>query len=131
VVPGSIELLGNFRFSTESSFESLKAKTESLLNDLNANYEIEWVLNGVPFLTQDGQLITACNSAIKKHCGFLPELSTGGGTSDGRFIAPYGVEVVELGPENATIHKVNEALKITSLYKLQNCYYEILKQLLI
>lgn len=130
VVPGSIELLGNFRFSTESTPESLKATTEKFLNEINAGYKIEWVLSGAPFLTQGGKLIAACNKAIQKHCGILPELSTGGGTSDGRFIAPYGVEVVELGPENATIHKVNESLNISSLYKLQDCYYEILKQLL-
>src|SRR5690606_24838968 len=114
-----------------STVESLKAVTESFLKDSKVDYKITWVLSGEPFLTQGGALIAACNKAIQTHCGILPELSTGGGTSDGRFIAPYGVEVVELGPENATIHKVNEALKITSLYKLQDCYYDILKQLLI
>jgi len=130
-VPGSIELIGNFRFSTESKVEQLKTITENFLKKINAEYTIDWTLSGEPFLTQGGALIAACNVAIQKHCGILPELSTGGGTSDGRFIAPYGVEVVELGPENATIHKVNEELNIKSLFKLQDCYHEILKQLLL
>ncbi len=131
VVPGSVELLGNFRFSTESDEQSLKSGTEKLLQASGLKYDIEWVLSGQPFLTQGGALIEAAKQAITKHCGVQTELSTGGGTSDGRFIAPYGVEVLELGPENDSIHKVNEVLSITSLEKLERCYEEILTSLLV
>lgn len=131
VVPGKVELLGNFRFSTESDAASLRLRTENFLKEAGLHYDIEWVLSGEPFLTQGGDLIKAAQQAIRKHCGVEPELSTGGGTSDGRFIAPYGVEVLELGPENESIHKVNESLSIQSLEKLQLCYEEILKSLLI
>ncbi len=130
VVPGHVEIIGNFRFSTESTPESLKAATEEHLNSIKGDYSIDWNLSGSPFLTSGGALIDACQKSIRTHCNIEPELSTGGGTSDGRFIAPYGVEVLELGPENATIHKVNESVSIESLYKLQDCYLSILEELL-
>lgn len=130
VVPGHVDMLGNFRFSTESSEDQLRYKTETILKNLNLDYAIEWTLSGQPFLTRSGALIEASVSAIKSVCGFEPELSTAGGTSDGRFIAPYDVEVIELGPENETIHKVNEAVSVESLNKLEACYYQILCHLL-
>jgi succinyl-diaminopimelate desuccinylase len=131
VVPGYVDLMGNFRFSTEVTDEKLKILTEQCLQDLNIEYTIQWNLSGVPFLTEGGALVEAASFAIEKHCKISPELSTGGGTSDGRFIAPYGVEVLEFGPENATIHKVNESVNIQSLYTLKDCYCEILNQLFI
>jgi len=130
VVPGYVEMLGNFRFSTESTPESLKQVTQSYLEKVDADFSIEWNLSGSPFLTEGGALIEATNRAVQKHCGITPELSTGGGTSDGRFIAPYGVEVLELGPENSTIHKINEAVSISALYQLEECYFSILEELL-
>ncbi len=129
VVPASVHLLGNFRFSTESTSEQLQQRTEALLHALGIQFTIMWQLSGAPFLTRGGRLIEATQAAIQKVCGIDTELSTGGGTSDGRFIAPYGVEVLELGPENSTIHKVDEVLKLSSLKKLESCYFEILKQL--
>jgi succinyl-diaminopimelate desuccinylase len=130
VVPGDVEIWGNFRFSTESTEEGLKNITETFLKEAGYDYEIEWVLSGNPFLTEKGELIPALSKAIEQHCDVSPELSTGGGTSDGRFIAPCGVEVVEFGPENETIHKVNESLSVDSLLKLQNCYRQVLINLL-
>lgn len=130
VVPGHVDILGNFRFSTESSEEQLRHETESILKRLNLDYAIDWTLSGQPFLTRNGFLIEASVSAIKSVCGIEPELSTAGGTSDGRFIAPYNVEVIELGPENETIHKVDEAVSVESLNKLEACYYQILCHLL-
>ena len=130
VIPGYVQLSGNFRFSTESSEVSLKTRTEQILKDCALNYEIHWNLSGAPFLTQGGALIEAACKAIEKNCQVKPELSTGGGTSDGRFIAPYGVEVLELGPINASIHKINESLDIADLYKLSDCYFDILQALL-
>jgi succinyl-diaminopimelate desuccinylase len=130
VIPGHVQLSGNFRFSTESGAASLKSRTEAILKACALSYDLEWTLSGEPFLTQGGELIKAACLAIEKNCALKPELSTGGGTSDGRFIAPYGVEVLELGPVNATIHKVNESLDIGALYKLSDCYFDILQTLL-
>jgi succinyl-diaminopimelate desuccinylase len=130
VVPGELRCRFNFRFSTEWTPESLAARVESLLDRLGIEYEITWRLAGAPFLTQRGTLTDVTSEAIRSVIGIEPELSTSGGTSDGRFIAPYGIEVVELGPINATIHKVNEEVRIEEIFALETIYLEIMKRLL-
>jgi len=130
VIPGSIELLFNLRFSTESTAESLKSRITAILDGHKLNYDIQWRLSGQPFLTPAGELVEAARHAIQVTAGIATELSTSGGTSDGRFIAPTGAQVVELGPVNATIHQTNECVNIAELDRLSDIYEEILKQLL-
>ena len=130
VIPGELKAEFNFRYSTESTEESLREKTEKCLSKHGADFRIDWRLSGSPFLTTNGALIPAVKKAISNHSQFETELSTSGGTSDGRFIAPRNVEVVELGPSNATIHKVNEQVSIQSLEKLSAIYEDILGILL-
>ena len=130
VIPGQLELIFNFRFSTESTPASLQETTESILQQHNVSYEADWQVSGMPFLTQQGELIPAVQDAIRSHCGIETELSTSGGTSDGRFIAPAGVQVVELGPNNATIHKVNEQVRVHELADLSIIYAKIMHTLL-
>jgi len=130
VVPGELELLFNFRFSTESTAERLQRRCTDILDRHGLDYRIEWTLHGEPFLTQPGTLTKAATAAVRAVCGVEPELSTGGGTSDGRFIAPYGAEVIELGPVNATIHKVDECVNIADLDLLARVYCRILQDLL-
>ena len=130
VVPGSLTASFNFRFSTESTVESLQARTEAILQAQGLDYELEWQVSGQPFLTEGGALIPAAQAAIKARLGYAPELSTGGGTSDGRFIAPSGAEVVELGPVNASIHKVNEQVSVKDLLALADLHADILTRLL-
>lgn len=131
VIPGSLTMDFNFRFSTESTEADLKAKTESIVASYCENFDIEWRLSGNPFLTTGGHLIPAVQQAISTHLGIDTELSTSGGTSDGRFIAPRGIEVVELGPCNATIHKLNEQISASSLIELSTVYEAVLKNLLL
>ena len=130
VIPGNIELLFNLRFSTESTAAALKARIVAILDGHGLNYDIQWRLSGQPFLTPAGELVEAASHAIQAAAGIATELSTSGGTSDGRFIAPTGAQVVELGPVNATIHQTNECVNIAELDKLSAIYEEILKQLL-
>lgn len=130
VIPGALKMIFNFRFSTEITPEELKQRVEALLDKHNLNYEIKWVLSGMPFLTAEGDLVDAAVSAIKKVSGIDAELSTSGGTSDGRFIAPTGAQVLELGPTNATIHQINECVGEDELDTLEQVYYEVLKNLL-
>tara|TARA_R100001129_G_scaffold57704_1_gene39734 strand:- start:152 stop:1282 length:1131 start_codon:yes stop_codon:yes gene_type:complete len=130
VIPGRIDTQFNFRFSTEVTAEELKQRTEAILDKHNLKYSLTWKLNGPPFLTDSGGLIEAVTHAIQDECGFETELSTGGGTSDGRFIAPTGAQVVELGPVNATIHKVNERVKADDLDKLSALYLRCMENLL-
>lgn len=130
VIPGRIDTQFNFRFSTEVTAEELKQRTEAILDKHNLKYSLTWKLNGPPFLTDSGSLIEAVTHAIHDECGFDTELSTGGGTSDGRFIAPTGAQVVELGPVNATIHKVNERVKADDLDKLSALYLRCMENLL-
>ncbi|GAB1256739.1 succinyl-diaminopimelate desuccinylase [Aurantivibrio plasticivorans] len=130
VIPGSVNLLGNFRFSTEVTDQALRHRTETILNAHKLNYDIEWNLSGQPFITPVGTLVTAVQSAISKVTGYDTELSTSGGTSDGRFIAPTGAQVIELGPLNDTIHKVNECVSATDLDTLSSVYYECLQNIL-
>ncbi|MBL1141160.1 MAG: succinyl-diaminopimelate desuccinylase [Proteobacteria bacterium] len=131
VIPGSVKLLFNFRFSTELSEDDLKTKVTTLLDKHKLNYDLQWKLSGNPFLTSSGNLVAATCEAIKTICGIETECSTGGGTSDGRFIAPTGAEVIELGVSNDTIHKINECVNVDDLEKLSKIYKNILDRLLI
>lgn len=131
VVPGELEVLFNFRFSTELTAEQLQQRTEALLDRHGLTYEMEWTLSGLPFLTAAGALVEAADRAIHKVTGQKTQLSTSGGTSDGRFIAPTGAQVVELGPVNATIHQVNERVMAEDLNQLSEIYQELLQQLFI
>ena len=130
VIPGTLDVLFNLRFSTESTADSIKARIDEILGRHGLDYSITWKLSGLPFLTPAGELVDAASTAIQSVAGITTELSTSGGTSDGRFIAPTGTQVVELGPVNATIHKTNECVKVTDLDTLSNIYKEILKLLL-
>jgi succinyl-diaminopimelate desuccinylase len=130
VIPGSLEALFNLRFSTESTAESLKSQVTAVLDRHGLDYNIQWRLSGQPFLTPAGELVEAARKAIHSTVGINTGLSTSGGTSDGRFIAPTGAQVVELGPVNATIHQTNECVNIAELDKLSAIYEEILEQLL-
>lgn len=132
VIPGNVEILFNFRYSTESTHERLQQRVLEILDRYNFKYQIEWEHSGYPFLTEQGQLVSACADAIREVKGIDTELSTSGGTSDGRFIAPIlDAQVVELGPLNATIHQVNECVSVKDLDDLTNVYYQILKKILI
>ena len=130
MIPGDCQVLFNFRFSTEVTDFELRQRTETILQSHGLDYEIEWKLSGQPFLTDRGALVDATVAAIKEHTGADTHLSTAGGTSDGRFIAPTGAQVVELGPVNATIHKVDEHTSISELDTLTGIYQSILKNLL-
>ena len=130
VIPGELEVIFNFRFSTELTEQQLIQRTEEILNKHNLEYTAEWNLSGQPFLTAEGELVSAAIASISEVTGLEPQLSTAGGTSDGRFIAPYGVQVVELGPVNATIHKVDENVSIDDLDRLTDIYQGLLTRLL-
>ncbi|MEO3680356.1 succinyl-diaminopimelate desuccinylase [Rheinheimera sp. FR7-31] len=129
VIPGELKVMFNFRYSTESTAEQLQQRVTALLDRHGLNYNLNWTLNGLPFLTDKGSLVEATVKAIYQVQGFEPRLETSGGTSDGRFIAPTGAQVVELGPCNATIHKVNECVSVTDLEQLTKMYEAILEQL--
>ncbi len=122
VTPAEFHARFNFRYSTVWNHEQLRSETEAILDRHKLNYELNWHLSGEPFLTKPGKLIDATSAAIEAVKGTRPELSTGGGTSDGRFIAPAGVDVVEVGPINATIHKVNECVCIQDVIDLRKIY---------
>ena len=130
VIPGSVELLMNFRYSTETNHHKLEWKVAEILDGHGLNYDIEWNLSGKPFLTAEGELVQAAQEAIVEVTGEPTKLSTSGGTSDGRFIAPTGAQVVELGPINATIHQVNECVAVDDLDRLSDVYNRILEKLL-
>jgi succinyl-diaminopimelate desuccinylase len=130
VIPGHVTAVFNFRFSTEVTEKILRERTEKILQKHHLKYDLEWILSGQPFLTPKGDLVNATVAAINEVTGIDAELSTSGGTSDGRFIAPTGAQVVELGPINATIHKVNEHISADDLNKLTEVYELILKKLL-
>tara|TARA_B110000003_G_scaffold276428_1_gene322828 strand:- start:2351 stop:3478 length:1128 start_codon:yes stop_codon:yes gene_type:complete len=129
VVPGELEIIFNFRFSTESSEESLKSDFESILNELNLNYELDWDLNGNPYYTENNFFKNIVSDSIKEVTGYSPELNAKGGTSDGRFIAKMGTEVIELGPVNNSIHQIDEHVKISELWTLKDIYTKILTNL--
>lgn len=130
VIPGDLTVIFNFRFSTEVTDAELRTQVETVLQKHQLDYRIDWQLSGQPFLTPEGELVDATQAAIKSICGYETELSTSGGTSDGRFIAPTGAQVLELGPLNATIHKVNEHVTIDELDTLSEIYQQILENLL-
>lgn len=131
VIPGHADVCFNFRFSTEVTNELLIERVYSILDKHQLEYEVKWTYNGQPFLTQSGELVSATQQAIASVTGLTTELSTAGGTSDGRFIAPTGAQVVELGPVNATIHKVNECVSMPDLVQLADVYQQILERLLL
>jgi len=126
VVPGELELTFNFRFSPESSEESLKDNFESILNDLNLNWDLDWDLNGNPYYTEDDFFKDIVSNSIKEITGYTPELNAKGGTSDGRFVAKMNSEIIELGPVNKSIHQIDEHVKISELRTLKDIYKKIL-----
>ena len=130
VVPGTMDLLFNFRYSTEVTADELKIRTLEILDRHAIDYDISWTLSGLPFLTPVGELVTAARTAILEVTGVETELSTSGGTSDGRFIAPTGAQVLELGVLNATIHQINEHVNVADLEPLAEIYEKILENLL-
>ncbi|WP_172118503.1 succinyl-diaminopimelate desuccinylase [Halomonas hibernica] len=130
VIPGEVEVVFNFRFSTEVTHEQLKARTEAILDQYGLAYQLDWTLNGEPFLTAEGELVNAAVRGVEAVTGKRPALSTSGGTSDGRFIATLGAQVVELGPLNDTIHKVNERVRASDLDDLSRIYEATLQALL-
>jgi succinyl-diaminopimelate desuccinylase len=130
IIPGELTLQFNFRYSTEQNVTSLQAAVQNCFLRHGLQSTITWRLSGEPFLTSKGKLLTSCMDVIRQCTGQTPALSTSGGTSDGRFIAPFGVEVIELGPVNATIHQVNECVSMSDLAMLVDIYYAVCKQLL-
>ncbi len=129
IIPGELSIEFNFRFSTESKPEQLRERFEKILKDAGLEFEIDWHLGGSPFITGDGALAGALRSAIKAETDIHTELSTTGGTSDGRFIAKVCKEVVEFGPLNATSHKINECVIVDNVEPLKNIYRRTLEQL--
>lgn len=129
VIPGELDIVFNFRFSTEVTEQQLRETTEAILNKHQLNYAIDWHLSGQPFLTAEGELVDAAVTAVKQVTGLDTLLSTAGGTSDGRFIAPMGTQVVELGPVNATIHQINECVAVADLDRLTAIYESLLENL--
>lgn len=131
VIPGALSMQCNFRYSTEVDDIQLKNIVENLFTEkYKLQADFKWRMNGKPFLTEQGKLINATSAAIKQHTNLQTELSTSGGTSDGRFIAPYGVEVIELGPINDCIHQVNEYTSLDELQTLSQIYQSICSEIL-
>lgn len=130
VVPGHAEVLFNLRYSTEIDDAHIIATTRAILDKHELDYDIEWKISGYPFLTPEGELVEAARQAIKKFTGLVTELATTGGTSDGRFIAPTGAQVLELGPVNESIHKIDEHVDVAELDTLSDIYQGILENLL-
>ncbi|MUJ29422.1 succinyl-diaminopimelate desuccinylase [Aliivibrio fischeri] len=130
VIPGTVDIMFNFRFSTESTVDELQQRVVEILDKHDLEYELDWIINGLPFLTDTGDLLTAVVNAVDTVNQQKPQLLTTGGTSDGRFIAQMGSQVIELGPVNATIHKVNECVNVEDLEKLTDMYQEVLNNLL-
>ena len=130
VVPGHLDLKFNFRYSTAVTENELKTRVEGALRQHMLDYEVQWSLSGKPFLTQPGALVEALRTAVKSELGVDTTLSTSGGTSDGRFIAPTGAQVVELGPLNATIHQIDECVRVQDLASLSRVYVRTLTHLL-
>ena len=130
MIPGRLTATFNFRFSTELSERVLKERTSAIMNQYGLNHKLDWQLAGEPFLTNWGTLVQKAGDSISNIIGYRPELSTAGGTSDARFIAPMGTEVIELGPVNKTIHQVNEHVRVSDLEKLTDIYQDLLKRML-
>ncbi|MCY4642855.1 MAG: succinyl-diaminopimelate desuccinylase [Gammaproteobacteria bacterium] len=130
VIPGELEVEFNVRFSTETTSDAIQSRVRQLLDRHKLDYTLNWNLSGHPFYCKPGRLVQACERAIHGTTGTRPELSTSGGTSDGRFIAPTGAQVVELGPVNESIHKVDEHIDISGLEQLTTIYEKVLQELL-
>ena len=130
VIPGALEMLFNFRYSTESTHETLKSRFTAMMCRHSVPCDIEWTGLGLPFLTEQGALVATVKQAIEKVTGIAPALSCTGGTSDGRFIATWCPELVEFGPTNATIHKINECVAVNDIEPLREVYLQVLKSLL-
>jgi succinyl-diaminopimelate desuccinylase len=130
VIPGELKARFNIRFSTEQTVESLQATVEELLRRHRVSFSLDWFISGYPFLTVPGELSAAATRAVQQELNITPQLSTGGGTSDGRFIAPMGAQVIELGVPNATIHKVNECVRVEDIDRLHGVYLRTLEILL-
>ena len=131
VIPGKAKIMFNFRYSTETTKEELIAKVHEILDNHKIDFTIDWSHSGYPFLTPVGDLVSACVSAVEEIKDITPELSTSGGTSDGRFIAQEGTQIVELGPVNATIHQVNESILVEDLEDLSRIYSKVLSKILV
>lgn len=129
VIPGTVVVDFNFRFSTESTPETLQSRLQAVLDRHDFAYDLAWTLSGLPFLTPPGTLVDTVVAAIGAETGLTPELSTSGGTSDGRFIAKICPQVIEFGPPNATIHKINEHIALTDIEPLKNIYRRVLENL--
>lgn len=131
VIPNAVDVLFNFRYGTVTMHTALQQRVQALLDHHHVNYDLTWQHSGLPFLTKHGALLAATQQVVQDVCGYAPRLSTAGGTSDGRFIAPTGAQVLELGPLNATIHKINECVRVDHLETLAILYLYILKKLFI
>ena len=131
VIPGEAKIMFNIRYSTETTKEELKSKVHEILDLHKLDYSVDWSHSGYPFLTPKGELVSACISAVKETKEITPALATSGGTSDGRFIAQEGTQVVELGPVNATIHQVNESVLVQDLEDLSRIYSKVLTKILV
>jgi len=130
IIPGEVEVMFNFRYSTETTHEALKQRVTDILDSYSLDYSIEWEHSGYPFLTPKGELVSACIGAIRKIKSIDSELLTSGGTSDGRFISQMGTQVVELGPVNESIHQVNESVSVEDLEDLTEIYFQVLTKIL-
>ncbi len=130
VIPGRLDVQFNFRFSNELTEQTIKERVKALVDLGDFDYDLRWRLSGQPFLTPVGELVEAARAAVREIMGLEPELSTSGGTSDGRFIAPTGAQVLELGPLNATIHQVDECVAVEDLERLSRMYRLVLERLL-
>lgn len=131
VIPGTLKVDFNVRFSTETSSETIQDRVREVLDHHGLDHAVEWHLSGNPFYCRPGRLVQACEKAVQDIVLLKPELSTSGGTSDGRFIAPTGAQVVELGPVNESIHKVNEHIDLSELEQLERIYEAVLQELLV
>ena len=131
VIPGEVDIMFNLRFSTEISEQEIRERVHKKLEGLGLQFEIEWTLFGLPFLTEEAELVRACRKSIKENLQIDTQLSTSGGTSDGRFIAQTGAQVVELGPSNESIHKIDENVDLATPEKLSLVYQGILENLLL
>ncbi|MGV3740601.1 MAG: succinyl-diaminopimelate desuccinylase [Gammaproteobacteria bacterium] len=130
IIPQELKMHFNFRFSPVHTAEQLQTQIMNCFTNHQLEPDIEWTLSGNPFLTRTGKLLETCQQIIRQHTQQDPECSTSGGTSDGRFIAPYGVEVIELGPVNKTIHQINESVALADLVMLSEMYYDIVNEIL-
>jgi succinyl-diaminopimelate desuccinylase len=131
IIPGQLDVQFNLRFCTELDAETIQRRTHAILDRFGFKYQLDWRLSGQPFLTASGELVAATHAAIKQITGYEPIDDTGGGTSDGRFIAPTGAQVIELGPLNESIHKINEHIGLEELETLSAIYEQILFNLLV